>query len=169
VTIVRRLRRRKSVEAKPLNLTLDVTTLGEAGPPADGPKLLLYHVPMRLAAIVIAPTGRGSTLPPLAHTAAVAEQIVPGLGEVFEAHRPRVLRWPAQLSTQGFGNTFFGLVRLPGNQGRGTPWCAVAGRCEAEGKKLLVGLVLRAASDNSLSQISVERESQWLDILRVKE
>jgi hypothetical protein len=168
VAVVRRLRRKQKPQPKPLDLTLDVSTLGEYGPRSGEPTAELYHVPMRLAAIVLAPTGRGTSLPDSADAAAVAEALVPGLGEVVAVQRPRIVRWPAQLSSQGFSNTFFSLVRLPGDRGRGTPWCAVAGRCESDGKKLLVGLVCCADAPNSLGQITVERESQWLDLLRVK-
>ena len=57
---------------------------------------------------------------------------------------------------------------LPGDGGRGTPWCAVAGRFEAGGRKLLAGLVCRAASGNGLGQFVVQHQGQWLDTVRVQ-
>jgi hypothetical protein len=123
---------------------------------------------MRLAALVIAPTGRGSEPPDEDRLPAIIDHLVPGLGAVLQAHRPTVRVWPAQLSTQGFANTFFANVPLPGDKGKATPWCALAGRFEADGQKFLAGLVLRAAANNNLSQLIVQRESQWIDLVRVR-
>src|SRR5947209_2146119 len=57
-------RKPKPVQIASPNLAIDVQALSRGGPPATGPRLLCYHVPMRLAAIVLAPTGRVSELPP---------------------------------------------------------------------------------------------------------
>ncbi len=138
-----RLRRPQPTPPPVADLSIDVSQLGEAGPPATGPRLELYHVPMRLAAMVIAPTGRGGQSPDDDHLPAIVDQLVPGCGAVLGAHRPVIRDWPAQLSTQGFANTFFALTRLPGDKGKSTPWCAMAGRFEADGQKFLAGLVLR--------------------------
>ena len=170
---MRRLRRPKPKQQPAPDLSIDVTQLGEAGPPPTGPSVELYHLPMRLAALVIAPTGRGSDLDgsDLAdedRLTALADQIVPGFGAVVAAHGPVVRIWPAQLSSQGFANSFFAQARLPGNEGKSTPWCAVAGRFETDGQKFLAGLVLRAQAANNLSHVVVERESQWMDLLRVR-
>src|SRR5690242_308820 len=56
-------RRRRKVVPPPIPLTIDAAALGNEGPPVGGPRLELYHLPVRLAAVVIAPTGR--TVPPL--------------------------------------------------------------------------------------------------------
>ena len=130
--------------------------------PAVGPALELYHLPMRLAAVVIAPLGRGAQPPIAAELPALVDQIIPGLAAVFQAHHPLAQVWPAQLSAQGFANTFFIQAPLPGDKGKRTPWCA------AGDQKFSAGLVLRAATNNALSQFSLERESQWIDLLRVR-
>jgi hypothetical protein len=165
---LRRRRRPHPVERRQEDLAIDVSQLGSAGPPQDGPALELYHMPMRLAAIVIAPTGRGSDPPDEDRLPAIADQLVPGFGAVLAAHAPAVRIWPAQLSSQGFANTFFAQARLPGSEGKSTPWCALAGRFEADGQKFLAGLVLRGSAANNLSHVVVERESQWMDLMRVR-
>jgi hypothetical protein len=163
------LRRRQRAAPPPLepNLKIDVGSLSQAGPPAHGPRLEIYHVPVRLAVLVLAPTGRGAELPPNDQLPTIVDEIVPGFMDVLRAHQPEFRRWPGQLSTQGFATTLFANLALPGDRGKGTPWCAMAGRIDAQGKKLLVGLAVCAASPNGLGHINVERETDWLGILRV--
>jgi hypothetical protein len=168
VVWLRRRKRLAPVEPPVADRSIRVTELGEQGPPGAGPRLEFYHLPVRLAALVIAPTGRGNDAPPEDRLAAIVNQIVPGMGAVLEVQRPQVRIWPAQLSSQGFANTFFAQTLLPGDKGKGTPWCAVAGRFEADGQKYQAGLVLRAAAPSNLSHVVVERESQWMDLVRVR-
>jgi hypothetical protein len=148
-------------------LRIDVGSLNATAPPIGGPRLELYHIPVRLGALVLAPTGRGGELPSNDKLPLLVDQIVPGLMDVLRSHQPRFERWPAQLSTQGFSTTLFANLALPGDRGRGTPWCALCGRIEFEGQKYLVGMALCAQTANGLGQIAVERETDWLDMLRV--
>ena len=163
---LRRRRRLRNLPPPP-DLAIDVSALPQEGPPTRGPRLELYNIPVRLAVFVLAPTGRGSQLPDDDRLPELVDQIVPGFMRVLETHRPLYRRWPAQLSSEGFSNIFSASVRLPG-KGRGTPWSSLAGRCEWEGQNFQVGLVLCAATANSLSQINVQRQTQWLDMLRVR-
>ena len=139
--------------------------LAPSGPPEMGPSLAIYHVPVRLAVLVVAPVGRGSALPSRERLPHIIDQIVPGLAAVVTAHGTRVILWPPQLSTQGFARALFTDMPLPGNRGKGTPWCAAAGRFTADGQAFLAGTILRAASANNLSQTTLERETQWLEML----
>jgi hypothetical protein len=169
VLVLRMLRRRRAEELEPpLDLTIDIAELGDQGPPLSLIALELYNLPVRLAAIVVAPTGRGSAFPPGMQLDQIVEYIVPGLSEIVREHKPLVRRWPAQLSTHGFSNTLFANVRLPGDRGRGTPWSVAAGRFEAENQNLLAGLVVRANQSNSLGQFVIDRPGQWLDLFRVR-
>ena len=169
IAVVRFLRRRRRVALPPpIDLTIDLSELGERGPPASKLSLELYNLPVRLAAVVIAPAGRGTQLPPDRRLEALADEIVPGLAEIVELHQARLYEWPAQLSTQGFSNTLFANVRLPGDRGKGTPWSIIAGRFEAGQQNVLAGVVLCASASNSLGQFVIERPGQWLDLLRVR-
>ena len=169
IAVVRFLRRRRRVALPPpIDLTIDLSALGESGPPSGKLSLELYNVPVRLAAIVIAPAGRGAQLPAERRLAALADDIVPSLAEIVELHAARLYEWPAQLSTQGFSNTLFSNVRLPGDRGKGTPWSVIAGRFDAGGQNFLAGVVLCASAPNSLGQFVIERPGQWLDLLRVR-
>lgn len=147
---------------------VDLAALGEAGPPAGFPALEFYHVPMRLAAIVLAPAGAARELPPTEQLHELFESVVPGMSEIVAAHRPLILQWPSQLSTTGFSHKFFRKAPLPGEAGKGTPWCAVAGLFEHKDQPYLIGLVMRAAADNSFSQYTVEQATKWFDLVRVK-
>ena len=162
----RRLRCRPAMSA--VDLTLDVEALPTEGPPAAGPQLTFFSLPVRLAALVLAPVGRDSRLPAEEDLEAIVDQLVPGLVEVLAAHQPVFRRWPPQVSTQGFMKAFFGNVVLPGNRGRGTPWCGVVGKFEADGQPYLAGLVCRAERPNSFGQVVIEKLGGWLDVLQVR-
>lgn len=150
------------------DLSIDVTKLAGGGPPATGPQLECYNIPVRLAVLVLAPLGRGGAVPPAEALNAAVDQIVPGLKNLLPAHAPIFRRWPPQLSAAGFSPAFFAHIPLPGDGGKGTPWCGVTGRFEFQGQALAVGMILRADQPNGLGQIALERDTQWLDVLRVR-
>jgi len=150
------------------DLTIDVMSLGSLGPPEGAPVLEFYNVPVRLAAVVLAPAGRIRQLPPIDQLGDVLDAIVPGLARVVATHKPLVRKWPAQGSAKGFAHTFFGHVRLPGEGGKGTPWSSAAGLMKIEGQPLMAGLLLRTESTSSHGQQIVEAEEKWLAMLRVK-
>jgi len=74
------------------NLRIDVPALGENGPPAGRPVLEFYNLPVRLAAVVLAPVGLERELPPDDQLGAYFDSIVPGLDEVVRRHKPLVRR-----------------------------------------------------------------------------
>ncbi|MCR4414748.1 MAG: hypothetical protein NUV77_20215, partial [Thermoguttaceae bacterium] len=122
IVVVRRLLRSRAgrVARQEPSLEIDVLSLPAVGPPASGPALYYYNVPVRLAAIVLAPAGRVRELPPINQLNEVFEAIVPGLTAIIASHRPVYRRWPAQVSARGFAHMFFSKVRLPGQGGKGT-------------------------------------------------
>jgi hypothetical protein len=162
-----RRRRRVSVPVSP-DLRIQIASLGEDGPPQGPPFLEFYNLPMRLAAVVLAPVGRTGNLPPDDELSPLIEAIVPGLDRVTALHRPLVRRWPNQVSANGFAHLFFNHARLPGDGGKGTPWSSMAGVFKAKGKPVMAGLIFRAAAPNSLGQTIIESEHQWLGCLRVR-
>ncbi len=165
----RLLRRRKpTIVPLPPDLKVEIESLGKQGPPDGPPVLEFYNLPMRLAAIVVAPAGRDRTLPPDDQLAALLEAIVPGLDRVSAMHRPLVRRWPNQLSARGFAHLFFANAKLPGDGGKTTCWSSVAGLCKHRGEPVMIGMVLRAAKPNSLGQTIIDSEFQWLGCLRVR-
>ena len=165
----RLLRRRRRVPAlvRP-DLKILIAELGDAGPPSGLPALELYNLPVRLAAIVLAPVGRVSELPRDEELPALIEAIVPGLDKIAASHRPLIRRWPSQVSARGFAHLFFANAKLPGDGGKGSPWSSVAGMFKLKGQPVMAALILRTASPNSLGQTIIEEEHQWLGCLRVR-
>jgi hypothetical protein len=161
--LLRRKRRAPEPAAAP---AIDLEALAPEGPPTTGPTLRAYNAPMRLVVLVLAPVGRGSELPATDQLPRIVDQITPGLFEVAQAHQARIKLWPPQLSAQGFAAALFANIPLPGHRGKGTPWCALSGRFAAGDQAFLAGVVLRAAAPNSLGQITLAHEAQWLEILR---
>ena len=168
--ILRRVLCRRKYAGAPIpkSLTIDVSALAVSGPPEGPPVLEFYNLPMRLAAIVLAPAGRLSELPPDDQLPPLLDAIVPGLDKVAALHEPLVRRWPNQVSARGFAHIFFNNARLPGSGGKGTPWSSVAGIVKMHHQPVMAGLVLRAEKPNSFGQTVVDSEDKWLGCLRVK-
>lgn len=159
--------RRPGQRAAP-ELTIKISELDGSGPPADGPQLEFYGTAVRLAVVVVAPGGRSGELPPPGVLPGLLERLVPGMTDVVASHQPTISRWPAQLSSQGFSQAFFNQAALPGSRGKGTPWCSIAGKLTVGDRSFLLGLVFCAAAANSLSQMVIQHEGQWLDVLRIR-
>jgi hypothetical protein len=168
--IVWRLLRRRRLVAIPLgpDLRIQIAQLSGDGPPPVLPALELFNLPVRLAAVVLAPVGRVSDLPTDEQIPLLIEAIVPGLDKVAALHRPLIRRWPSQVSARGFAHLFFANAKLPGNAGKGSAWSSVAGVFKLKGQPIMAGLIVRAASPNSLGQTVIETEHQWLGCLRVR-
>lgn len=146
----------------------DLASLPAEPAAADWPQLELYHVPVRLMVVVVAPIGRGGTLPGEGQMPQIIEGILPGLMGVLQTHQPAFLRWPPQLSESGFAAKLNAAIKLPGQGGKGTPWSLTTGKVEVSGVRYLVGLVVRAESVNSVGQVAVEGPGGWLDCLRIR-
>jgi hypothetical protein len=167
--VLRLFRRRPATQDETRDeLAIDVAALPANPPPKDGSQLEFYGSPVRLAVMVLAPVGRGGEIPAPADLAMTLENLLPGLQEIVARHQPQVVLWPNQLSSQGFLQAFFNLAALPGDRGKGTPWCSAAGKFEGGGQQYLAGLICCAAGPNSLGEMTVERPGQWLSILRVR-
>lgn len=164
---IRSGRQNRSVAA-PTNLRIDVMALGNQGPPPGPPVLEFYNTPVRLAAIVVAPVGRVRNLPPPDEMGDVLNSIVPELARVVASHRPLARSWPAQLSSRGFAHMFFQHARLPGDGGKGSPWCAAAGVFKIEGQSMMAGMIFRTKSTSSHGQEIIDSEEKWLGMLRVR-
>ena len=149
----RMLRRRKYVEAPlPKDLTVEVATLTDAAPPPGPPLLEFYNLPVRVAAVVLAPVGRMRDLPSDDQLPALLDAIVPGLDKVTALHQPLVRRWPNQVSARGFAHLFFNNAQLPGSAGKGTPWSSAAGIFKLNNQPVMAGLVLRADAPTVLAR-----------------
>ncbi len=159
--------KKKPVKQAP-DLTIDIMALGSEGPPSGAPVLEFYNIPVRLAAVVLAPAGRVRALPPDENLEETYEALLPGLAEVVAAHRPLIFCWPPQMSVRGFAHAMFQHCRLPGDGGKGSPWCTAAGVFKIKGQPLMAGLVLLSSQPTSYGQHTMETPEVWLGCLRVK-
>jgi hypothetical protein len=167
--VLRLFRKRPSSPADQwAELAIDVAALPTGPPPKEGRQLEFYGTPVRLAVMVLAPVGRGGEIPAPTELAATLENLLPGLQEIISRHQPQVVLWPNQLSSQGFLQAFFNLAALPGDHGKGTPWCSAAGKFEGGGQQYLAGLICCSSGPNSLGEMTVDKPGQWLSILRVR-
>jgi hypothetical protein len=162
-------KRRPTERPLPPELHIELAALSTDSPSADPPILEFYNLPMRLAGVVLAPVGRMKEIPPPDELPSMFESVMPGLSCVVERHRPLLRCWPTQVSTRGFARAFFSNIHLPGESGKGSTWSAVAGIFKHEGTPIMLGLVLRAAASNSLGQVVVNAEHEWLGCLRVNQ
>ena len=117
---------------------------------------------MRLAAVVLAPVGRLSDLPPDDQLPTLIEAIVPGLDKIAASHRPLIRRWPSQVSARGFAHLFFANAKLPGDGGKGSPWSSVAGMFKLKGQPVMAALILRPPARTASGRRSSKRStSGW--------
>ena len=161
-------RRKKEPVQRAADQGVDIASLGSDGPPAGAAGLEFYNLPVRLAAVVLAPAGRVRDLPPPGGLDGLFDAIVPELSKVVATHKPLIRRWSPQLSVKGFSLVVFQRCPLPGDRGKGTPWSTMAGVFEMEGQPVMAALILRSVSDNSHGQRIIEAPHEWLDGLRVK-
>ena len=138
------------------DLSVDLLALPNQGLPS-GPTLEVYGTPVRLMVLVIAPVGRGEP-PAQSQLPRIAEFLLPGLMSVLNSHQPLFRLWPSQLSASGFTHILNNNLRLPGDRGKGSPWCCVSGRFHAEGRTYLAGLVCVGEVENSLGSVTIEHD-----------
>jgi hypothetical protein len=148
--------------------SLSVSNLGAGGPPLEGPILEMYGTRVRLAALVLAPIGRGNELDTKALPKTI-DQLTMGLHSVMGYHQPVFEHWAEQVSIHGFENAFLREVKLPGNRGKGTVWSAFAGKFTDGEQQLLAGLVVCAEVPNSYGATILEHDGQWVNCLRVRQ
>src|SRR4051794_29800163 len=68
VVLLQTFKKKRPEPEPPADLPIDIASLGEAGPPSasaagESAILELYHIPVRLAGLVVAATGRGGSAP----------------------------------------------------------------------------------------------------------
>jgi len=134
--------------------------------PAGNQRLTVYHLPVRLRLVVLAPAGTETQIN-LENVNQLLDQVVPGLGGIAANDQPRVRAWPPQLSQQGFAIAFQRHTRRPEPQGTPSHWLLVAGRAQIGRQTVLLGLALWLDQPATLNHVVLEPH-QWLDVVRIK-
>jgi hypothetical protein len=134
--------------------------------PVGDRQLTVYHVPVRLRLIVIAPPGNDLIIDATA-IERLLDLIVPGLGAMAVRDRPRIRVWGGQLSHEGFAATFHRCTPRPEGDDVPSRWVLVAGRAQVGRQPVLLGLGLWTDMANMIGRVTLEPH-QWLDVLRVR-
>tara|TARA_B100000945_G_scaffold316626_1_gene317901 strand:+ start:1523 stop:2101 length:579 start_codon:yes stop_codon:yes gene_type:complete len=158
--------KKQTTDEQQVNLTIAIEKLPLLPVINEPVRMEIYGSPVRIRALVISPIGRGQSLPEKEHLGNILNHFIPDFMRILELHQPIFRKWPEQLSSNGFIQSFFNNLAIP-NKGQGTVWCSIAGKIEVLGSGYLIGMVCNTATPNSLSQITVQHPGQWLDILRV--
>jgi hypothetical protein len=158
-------RRGKPAEVwdRELDIDLDACPL-PTRPPGDK-RVTVYHQPVRMRLVVLAPVGRDGVVDATA-VEKVLDTVVPGLGGAAQVDRPAVRVWPGQVSQHGFTAAFHRHTRKAAGRGEPSRWVLVAGRAQAGRQPVMVGLGLWADEPNAIDRVNLEPH-QWLDVLRL--
>jgi hypothetical protein len=160
-------KRRTPAEQWARKLREDLANYPPPPPLAGRHRLTVYHVPVRVRLVVLAPAGTEAGVE-AEQVGYLLDRVVPGLGSLAAQDQPRVRIWPAQLSQQGFSTAFFRQTKVPEEEGRPSRWVLVAGRSSANQPAVLLGMALWADEPNTLGRVALEPH-QWLDVLRLKQ
>ena len=159
------LAKRKAIGTRLLKIDLDACPL--VAIPARGPRLTIYHLPVQLRLVVLAPVGKEGDLNATA-VEKYLDRVVPGLGDLAFHERPEIRVWPAQVSHHGFNAAFHRRTSKAARRGEPSRWVLVAGRAQLGRQTLMVGLGLWADQPNTIDRVTLEPH-QWLDVLRLKQ
>jgi len=134
-------------------------------PPGES-ALSVYHVPVRVRLVVVAPLGKDLEIEP-GEVLDLLNRVFPELGTVIGREEPRILVWPSQLSDLGFNSAFHRRMLKPEADGKPSHWILVAGRALLGKQTLLLGLALWSEQRNTIGRLTLEPR-QWLEILRLR-
>jgi hypothetical protein len=135
--------------------------------PSSGDRQLrIEGVPVRLRLIVVAPAGTASEID-VDDLAKVLDQILPGLGGIYQYDKPRVKVWPTQVSYQGFANHFHRNTETGAAEGEDTRWAMIAGRVKVGTTQFMLGLALQSIKPNTVGRRTVDSH-EWASVLRVR-
>jgi len=130
-------------------------------------RLLVENVPVRLRLLVVAPAGKADEIDE-DNLDKTLEKILPGLGQIYKADKPRVRVWPVQLSYEGFTKHMHRNTILPEPEGEPSPWVVVAGRAKFGGKQqMMLGMALQAVKPTTVGRLTIDAH-EWSTTLRVK-
>ena len=111
LSFIRRLFRRAPTHPAP-NLEERFADYPPVKPSSADVRLEIERVPVRLRLVIVAPAGKESDVD-MNKLDALLDRVVPDLSKVVAADKPRVRRWPMQLSYEGFANHFHRNAIIP--------------------------------------------------------
>jgi hypothetical protein len=165
LSIIRRLFRRAPSDREP-NLEERFADYPPLKPSSGDRRLTVEGVPVRLRLVVVAQAGTESDVDEQ-HLGKLLERILPGLGAIFEADKPRVRIWPMQLSYQGFTKHLHRNTILPEGEHQLSKWVVVAGRAKLDEGQIMLGLGLEAIKPTTVGRRTIDAH-EWPVLLRVR-
>jgi len=145
---------------------LDLTSIERALADAVRFPLRVYHLPVRLGLVVVAPLGHEAGVVDVDAIPDLLDQAVPGLGKVQRELKAKTWVWPVQMSANGFRHALTAHLRVEGKDVKGSRWCLVTGRVVTQDHQYMWGLGLYSHEPNNLGCVAVESEFKWLDVVR---
>ena len=123
--------------------------------------------PGRLWLVVLAPSPSyvGDLLPEMAES--LLDWLLPGLGEILDADKPRKVIWPRHPSLDRFVQRFHQLVRIPEVKGRRSPWVLISGAAHLGRQTVFLGLAVFLYKTSYQREIQVAGE-KWNEVLDVQ-
>jgi hypothetical protein len=135
-------------------------------PSSGDRRLTIEGVPVRLRLVVVAPAGTVSGFDDQ-RIDKLLDRILPGLGGIFNADKPRVRIWPTQLSHEGFANHLHRNTIIPEGDGQLSKWAVVAGRAKLDDCHVMLGLGLEALKPTTIGRKTIDAH-EWDVMLRVR-
>ncbi|MBI3408121.1 MAG: hypothetical protein HY040_07165 [Planctomycetes bacterium] len=138
----------------------------EAKPSTGDQQLRVEGVPVRMRLVVVAPTSKDDEINSDA-IEKLLDRVLPGLGRICEADRPRVRVWPQQLSYEGFAKHLHRNTIIPEGERQLSRWIVVAGRAKLGSRQIMLGLAMQAIKPNSVGRKTIDAH-QWDEMLRIR-
>lgn len=148
------------------NLEENLAEYPQPRPSTGDRQLRIEGVPVRMRLVVVAPSGGQSDIDADA-VDKLLDRVLPGLGDIFKADRPRLRIWPAQLSYEGFATHFHRNTIVPEGDGELSRWVTVAGRAKLGKHQVMLGFAFQGIKPNSIGRKTIEAH-QWDELLRVR-
>ncbi|MCI0681597.1 MAG: hypothetical protein L0Y71_05805 [Gemmataceae bacterium] len=135
-------------------------------PSSGDRRLTIEGVPVRLRLVVVAAAGTESGFDDQ-QIDKLLDRVLPGLGGIFNADKPRVRIWPMQLSHEGFARHLHRSTIIPEGERQLSKWAVVAGRARLDDCHVMLGLGLEAIKPTTIGRKTIDSH-EWDVLLRVR-
>ncbi|MBX9678167.1 MAG: hypothetical protein K2X38_05335 [Gemmataceae bacterium] len=159
-------RGKKAPSIQEQNLEERLSTYPPIKPSTGDRRLLAEGVPVRIRLLVIASTGKASDFD-VDNLAPLLEEVLPGLGDIYLADKPRVRVWPPQVSYDGFARHFHRMTIVPEGEGKQSPWVCLGGRVRVKKSQVMLAMALQALKPTTVGRRTLDSH-EWASTLRVR-
>jgi len=129
--------------------------------------LAVYHIPVRLRLVVVAPMGKDMRIS-TEQVPGLLNRVFPELGSIVAREQPAIRIWPAQISDLGFNAAFHRRTPKPEPEGEPSRWILIAGRALLGKQPFLLALAFYSEQPNPIGRLNLQ-PLQWLEVLRMRD